>query len=239
MAAQTGRALVYGGKSVETHIVALQASGIDLPAIVKERTGKDLRILDINSNEARRLKPGEALQVVTGVDGDNATVLAQASKGEHESWRPSADDVVVWPAGYRTAAPEQANAMDRALRARRVDVMRVGKRSEFGEGHGRAEEMKEIISAIRPAVVIPTHGVPFMREALIKIGEGLGSKGFDALNGDIMRIAQGQVKRIARRVANWMPANNTKYPDQPRFNIPPKRFDPGIDPEGGAAHPGL
>lgn len=239
VAARTGRALVYGGKSVETHIVALQASGIDLPALIKQRTGRDLRILDIDSDEAKALKPSQALQVVTGVDGDDKTVLAKAAKGNHDSWSPSADDLVVWPSGYRTAAPEQAKAMDRALRRRRVDVLRFGKRSDFGEGHGRQEDLKEILGALRPSVVIPTHGIPDMRQAMIKLGELFGAKGHDMENGDIVRIGRGVVSHIGRRMANWLPANSTSYPDQPRFNRVAGRFDPGVGPEAGAAKPGL
>ncbi len=233
VAARTGRALVYGGKSVETHLTALRVSGIDLPKLVEERTGKKLRILDINSDEARALKPSQALQLVTGVDGDDRTVLAQAAKGKHDSWSPSADDVVVWPDGYRTAAPEQANAMDRALRQRRVNVRRIGKRSDFGEGHGRREDLKEILSALKPKVLIPTHGVPFMRKALMDLGVQYGAKGQDALNGDIFRLARNGVKLIAKRVANWMPANKTHYPDQPRFNSVQTTFDAGKGPEDG------
>ena len=228
VAARTGRALVYGGKSVETHLLALKASGIDLPALVKERTGKDLRIIDIKSDEARALKPSQALQVVTGVDGDNNTVLAQAAKGQHDAWQPSADDLVVWPLGYRTAAPEQAKAMDRALRRRRVDLHRDSKRSDFGEGHGRENDLSEILHALRPAVVIPTHGIPSMRQDMIKLGRRFGAVGQDMKNGDILRIAKGMVQKIGQRLADWLPANTTSYPDQPRFN--PANDEPGTKP---------
>ena len=239
VAARTDRALLYAGRSVETHMAALKMSGIDLPAIIQKRTGKPLRIMEIGSDEARKLKPSQALQVVSGVDAAENAPLTKAALGQLPGWQPSGDDVVIWPEGFRTAQPRQTEAVERAFRQRRVELIRGQKRSHFGEGHGRSEDLRAVLKQLKPRVVIPTHGVVSMQQALGRIAEELGSSVRYAVNGDIMRLARDGVQNIGRRAARWLPTNKTSYPDQPRFSAEPPGFAPGAGPEATASRPHL
>jgi len=230
VAAKTDRALVYAGRSIETHLAALEMSGIDLPGLIEGRTGKRPRILNMDSDEARRLKPAEALQIVTGVDGSSASPLAKAALGLKDSWKPSADDLIIWPQGFRAAQPKQVEKVERALRLRRVEVDRSNKRSDFGEGHGRIEELKAVLTALKPRTVIPTHGIPSMEKALGRLAESLGSTTTYGKNGDVFRLAKDGVAKLGERLTSWMSAEKTQYPDQPRYS-PGSGFSPGPGPE--------
>ncbi|MBV6631750.1 MAG: hypothetical protein KI792_01810 [Alphaproteobacteria bacterium] len=218
VAAKSGRALLYAGRDIETHLSTLGPSGIDLKALIEERTGKELKIMRIGSPEAEKLKPNQALQIVSGTDGSATGPLAKAVDGRLIGWKPSADDVVIWPEGFRTADRRQMDMVERAYRKARVDLRRDSKRSDFGEGHGRQEDLNAILEALRPKTIIPTHGITAMQEALGKIATRLGIETKYVDNGDIVRLTRDGAELIGERDAKWMQANDTRYPDQPRFS---------------------
>ncbi|MEM6902346.1 MAG: MBL fold metallo-hydrolase [Pseudomonadota bacterium] len=233
VAANTNRALLYRGRDIELHLSRLEQGGFCLKKLVKEKTGKDLMMAKIGSDEANKLKPHEALQIVGGTDGSASAPIAKAIRGDLDGWRPSADDVVIWPQGFRTAQPRQMEQVEQAYRRARVDLRRDNKRSDFGEGHGREQDLIAILDALRPKAVIPTHGITAMQEALGKIATRLGIKPHYADNGDIVRLSRQGAELIGERNAEWMAANDTRYPDQPRYS-----FDPEADePDPGREHP--
>jgi ribonuclease J len=148
LAAQFDRKVAMVGRSlVQNTEVAQRLGFLRLPA------GVQIRDADVHSYPAR-----DVLCITTGSQGEPQAALPRIAIDDHRHVRLGPDDTVVFSA---RAIPGNEKAIARTMShiARRgADVVTGEMKHVHVSGHGSVEELKLVLSLVRPRYFIPIHG---------------------------------------------------------------------------------
>ena len=193
LAAQHGRKLVFAGR------------GMVQNSQIAERLGH-LRVpvgLRIRESEVRDYAARDIVCVTTGSQGEPRAALSRIAVDDHRHISLDADDVVVFSA---RAIPGNRRAIGRVMDqvARRGAQLVDGERSPVHvSGHGSAEELKLMLSLVRPRHFVPIHGeYRYLAEHARVAARVTGGRTTVLLaeDGDVIRLAPGP-GRIEGRIA--------------------------------------
>jgi ribonuclease J len=182
-----GRKVVFMGRSIAKYCWAADAAGIT-------NLKKDVEILKFRRQIEKKLKEIQArgkekfLIVMSGHQGEPKSALARIIRGElHFRFDPG--DHVVFSCSVIPAEINKKNRadMDDALKNLGVRIF-----SDIHvSGHSSREDIREIISLLKPKHLIPTHGEPHRMDSFIALAEEMGYK-HDKIHG----IITGQSVKI-------------------------------------------
>jgi len=184
LAQQFGRKLAFIGRSVvQNATIAEELGHLQLPAA--------LQVSDVNVPEY----PAERVVcVATGSQGEPMAALSRIAVGNHRSVTVESGDVVVFSArkipGNRRAI---GRVMDHLTR-RGAQVIDEDRKKVHVSGHGSAEELKLMISLVRPRYFVPIHGeYRYLAEHARVAARVTGGRTTVLLaeNGDVIRLAPG------------------------------------------------
>ena len=148
LAAQFDRRLAFVGRGVVDNSETAQRLGyLRVPAGVQ-----------IRDSEVRSYPAQDVVCICTGSQGEPQAALPRIAIDDHRHVRLSPDDVVVFSA---REIPGNEKAIGRVMNhvARRgAEVVYEGIRHVHVSGHGSEEELKLMISLIRPRFFVPIHG---------------------------------------------------------------------------------
>jgi ribonuclease J len=148
LAAQFERKVAFVGRSIVRNAEVAQRLGyLRVPA------GIQIRDADVGSYAAQ-----DVLCLTTGSQGEPQAALPRIAIDDHRFVRLGPDDVVVFSA---RAIPGNEKLIARTMShvARRgADVITPDMKHVHVSGHGSAEELKLMISLIRPRYFVPIHG---------------------------------------------------------------------------------
>jgi ribonuclease J len=148
LAAQFERKVAFVGRGmIENSQIAQRLGYLRIPA------GVQIRDSDVGNYPAQDL-----LCLTTGSQGEPMSALSRIAVDDHRHVKASEDDTVVISA---RAIPGNEKAIGRVMNhlARRgVGVIHEGTRHVHVSGHGSEEELKLVLSLIRPRYFIPIHG---------------------------------------------------------------------------------
>jgi ribonuclease J len=140
--------------------VAFVGRGMNENSGIAQRLGY-LRIpagLQIRDSEVGNYPSQDVLCLTTGSQGEPMSALSRIAIDEHRHVKLAEDDTVVISA---RAIPGNEKSIGRVLNhlARRgVSVIHEGTRHVHVSGHGSEEELKLVLSLVRPRYFIPLHG---------------------------------------------------------------------------------
>ena len=140
--------------------VAFVGRGMQQTSQIAERLGR-LRIpagLQIRDAEVRDHPSQDVLCLCTGSQGEPLAALPRIAIDDHRHVRLGQGDVVVFSARN---IPGNEKAISRVMNhvARRgAEVIADGEKHIHVSGHGSAEELKLLISLVRPRYFVPIHG---------------------------------------------------------------------------------
>lgn len=148
LAAQFDRKVAFVGRSMAKNAEIAQRLGfLRVPA------GLQIRDTDVEQFPAQ-----DVLCITTGSQGEPQAALPRIAIDDHRFVKLGPDDVVVFSA---RAIPGNEKAIARTMShiARRgADVVTDGMKHVHVSGHASAEELKLIISLVRPRYFVPIHG---------------------------------------------------------------------------------
>lgn len=148
MAAQFDRQVAFVGRGmVENSEIAQRLGYLRVPA------GVAVKDADVGS-----LPPGDVVCLVTGSQGEPQAALSRIAIDDHRHVSVGADDTIVLSA---RAIPGNEKAIGRVINhlARRgADVVTGETRHVHVSGHASAEELKLVMSLVRPRYFVPVHG---------------------------------------------------------------------------------
>ena len=148
LAVQFDRKVAFVGRSlVKNSEIAQRLASLRVPA------GVQIRDADVPN-----YAPQDVLCLATGSQGEPRAALSRISVDDHRFVRLGPDDVVVFSA---RAIPGNEKAIARTMShiARRgADVVTGSMKHVHVSGHGSAEEIKLVLSLVRPRYFIPIHG---------------------------------------------------------------------------------
>jgi ribonuclease J len=148
LAAQFDRKVAFIGRSMAKNAEIAQRLGY-----LRVPVGVQIRDADVNDFPAQ-----DVVCITTGSQGEPQAALPRIAIDDHRHVKIGQDDVVVFSA---RAIPGNEKAIARTMShiARRgADVITDGMKHVHVSGHGSAEELKLVLSLIRPRYFVPIHG---------------------------------------------------------------------------------
>jgi ribonuclease J len=172
--------------------VALIGRGINDNAEIAQRLGY-LRIptgVLIRDSDVKSLPGHDVLCIVTGSQGEPQAALPRIAIDDHRHVKLGPDDTVVFSA---REIPGNEKAIGRVMNhiARRgAEIVTDGMKHVHVSGHGSEEELKLVLSLVRPKYFVPIHGEyrQLARHARIASKVSRGTKVLLAENGDVLRF---------------------------------------------------
>lgn len=192
-----GRKVVLSGRSMETMMDTARRLGyVD----VKKNT-----IIDIN--QMKKYKPEETVVITTGSQGEPMSALTRIAFGEHRKIQATSEDVIILSA---TPIPGNENSVAKVINK----LMETGSKviyealSEIHvSGHACQEELKMMLSLIKPKYFVPAHGEV---RHLLKHAELATQMGTDP--SDIFILENGDVLEFNKKsaaITGSVPSGNT------------------------------
>ena len=187
LAAQFDRRMAFVGRGVQDNSEIAQRLGyLRIPAGVQ-----------IRDSEIRSFPAQDVVCICTGSQGEPQAALPRIAINDHRHVKLAPDDVVVFSA---REIPGNEKAIGRVMNhvARRgADVVHSGTRHVHVSGHGSEEELKLMISLVRPRFFVPIHGEyrQLARHARVASRVSPKTRVLMAENGDLIRFDEtgGQV----------------------------------------------
>ena len=181
LAMQFGRKVAFAGRGmIENSQIAERLGRLRIPAGVQ-----------IRDSEAKSYRPREVLCLTTGSQGEPMAALSRIAIDDHRHISLDEADVVVFSA---RAIPGNEKSIGRVMNhvARRgAEVVYEGIKHVHVSGHGSEEELKLMLSLIRPRYFVPIHGEYRQLVQHARIAErvtGRKSSVLLAENGDLLRF---------------------------------------------------
>jgi ribonuclease J len=185
LAAQFERKVAFVGRGVvESSQVAQRLGYLDVPA------GVLIRDTEVRSFPAERV-----VCITTGSQGEPLAALPRIAIDDHRHVKLGPDDVVVFSA---RAIPGNERAIGRVMNHvahRGAEVIYEGIKHVHVSGHGSEEELKLMLSLVRPRYFVPIHGEYRFLARHARVAERVSGGRTEVLlleNGDILRLAEGR-----------------------------------------------
>ena len=191
LAAQFDRRVAFVGRGIiDNSEIAQRLGYLRIPAGVQ-----------IRDSDVRNYPAQDVVCICTGSQGEPQAALPRIAIDDHRHVKLSPEDVVVFSA---REIPGNEKAIGRVMNhiARRdAEVVYEGLKHVHVSGHGSEEELKLMLSLVRPRHFVPIHGEyrQLARHARIASRVSRGTKVLLAENGDVIRF-DDEGGRIAAKV---------------------------------------
>jgi ribonuclease J len=143
-----GRRIAFVGRSMEHNVSMSRELGfLDIPAHA---------VIDIE--ETARYAPGDICIICTGSQGEPMSALSLMAAHEHKHVKISEDDVVVISAHAIPGNEANVSRVIDALHRAGAEVVHDRNSAVHVSGHASQEELKFVLTLLRPDWFIPVHG---------------------------------------------------------------------------------
>jgi ribonuclease J len=193
LAAQFDRRVAFVGRGViENSEIAQRLGHLRIPAGVQ-----------IRDNDVRNFPAQDVVCVCTGSQGEPQAALPRIAIDDHRHVRLAPDDVVVFSAREIPGNEKAIGRVMNHIARREADVVHEGDKHVHVSGHGSEEELKLMLSLVRPRFFVPIHGEyrQLARHARVAARVSRGTKVLLAEDGDVIRFDAG-----GARIADKVPA---------------------------------
>ncbi len=148
LAAQFDRKVAFVGRGmVENSEIAQRLGYLTIPA------GVQIRDADVDGYPAQ-----DVLCVTTGSQGEPYSALSRIAIDDHRHVKVHASDTVVFSARAIPGNEKSINRVMNHLARRGATVIHEGSKHVHVSGHGSEEELKLMLSLVRPRYLVPVHG---------------------------------------------------------------------------------
>ena len=190
-----GRKVAVFGRSMERAIeIGMQTGYIKAP--------KDTIV---NNEQFNRLKPHELTILVTGSQGEPLAALSRIANGSHRQVKVLPKDTVIFSSSPIPGNQEGVNRTINKLFRLDVDVITHGPLADtHTSGHGAQQDLKLVLSLVKPKMFIPVHGEHRMQKhhRELAIDCGVNPKNILIMdNGEVAAITADTI-RLAGKVTS-------------------------------------
>jgi ribonuclease J len=191
VAVECGRKVVVVGRSMRKNLnIARNLGYVSFPedAIV-------------NPDEAAQLPPERILVLCTGSQGEPMSALTRIAYGDHKAVSVEPGDTVIISAkpvpGNELRVHDSINQLARAG----AEVLHEEIAPVHVSGHACQEELRTMLSLLRPRYVMPIHGEYRMQAAHAKLAREAGvpeERILIAENGSVVELARGGARLVGK-----------------------------------------
>lgn len=156
-------------------------------------------------HKAKKIHDHEALILTTGSQGEDVSALTRMSMEEHSIVKIKKGDTVILSS---TPIPGNERSVFRVIN----NLTRLGARvidnkimDVHASGHGQEEDLKLMMTLVKPKAVVPIHGEYFMRAANKHIAENIGYTDEQSImieNGDVLLVENGEIRKTEEKVSS-------------------------------------
>jgi ribonuclease J len=193
VAIQVGRKVAIVGRSMRKNLnIARQLGYLDVPDHVL-----------VKPQEAMELPPGQVMILCTGSQGEPMSALTRIAYHDHPAVQIERGDTVIISAkpvpGNELRVHDSINRLAQAG----AEVLHQEIAPVHVSGHACAEELRTLLSLVRPRAVMPVHGEYRMLAAHGRLARDQGVPA-DAIviaeNGSVVELERGGTPRIVDRI---------------------------------------
>ncbi|MGH3065937.1 MAG: ribonuclease J [Gaiellaceae bacterium] len=155
----------------------------------------------VNPDEAALLPPHKVVALCTGSQGEPLSALTRIAYGDHKALSVEPGDTVIISAkpvpGNELRVHDSINQLARAG----AEVLHEEIAPVHVSGHACQEELRTMLSLLRPRHVMPIHGEYRMQAAHAKLARDAGvpdERIIIAENGSVVELARGGVRLVDR-----------------------------------------
>ena len=155
----------------------------------------------VNPDEAAQLPPDRVLVLCTGSQGEPMSALTRIAYGDHKAVSVEPGDTVIIPAkpvpGNELRVHDSINQLAKAG----AEVLHEEIAPVHVSGHACQEELRTMLSLLRPRHVMPIHGEYRMLAAHAKLAREAGVRDeriILAENGSVVELARGGARLVDR-----------------------------------------
>jgi ribonuclease J len=192
-----GRKVAVVGRSMRKNMNIARSLGyVDLPDDVI-----------VSPKEAMDLPPGEVLILCTGSQGEPMSALTRIAWGDHQNVVVERGDTVIISAKPVPGNELRVHDSINRLAQLGAEVLHQEIAPVHVSGHACSEELRTLLSLVRPRAVMPIHGEYRMLAAHARLAEDAGVPAESILlaeNGTVVELT-----REGARVADHVPAGVT------------------------------
>ena len=155
----------------------------------------------ISIDEASKLRPHEQVIISTGSQGEPLSGLTRMAAGSHPKISISRGDLVIFSSSPIPGNESLVNRAINDLLSRDAIVIHQGNADVHVSGHASREELKLMISLIKPRFILPIHGEYRHQTAMIRMVESLGiasDRCFLAEIGDVIDLSLEGLRKVGR-----------------------------------------
>src|ERR1700719_2276691 len=191
------RAVAQAAAACEREVV-LVGRAMERIAQVARETGyldgiKEFRSVDLYG----QLPPDKVLALCTGSQGEPRAALSRIAQDEHPDVAFSRGDRVIFSS---RAIPGNEKAVMRVINgliAQGVEVITDRTHLVHASGHPRRDELRDMISWVRPQVLLPVHGEPLHMAEHAELARSAALKPvLFCGDGELIRLARGKPGKI-------------------------------------------
>jgi ribonuclease J len=193
LAAQFDRRVAFIGRGmIDNSEIAQRLGYLRVPAGVL-----------IKDSDVRNFPAQDVVCMCTGSQGEPQAALPRIAIDDHRHVRLDPEDVVVFSAREIPGNEKAIGRVMNHIAKRGSELIYEGLKHVHVSGHGSEEELKLMISLVRPRYFVPIHGEyrQLARHARIAGRVSRGTKVILAENGDVIRFDE-----IGGRLAGKVPA---------------------------------
>jgi ribonuclease J len=191
VAIECGRKITVVGRSMRKNLnIARNLGYVEIPEHVI-----------VSPGEAMQLPPGEVLALTTGSQGEPMSALTRIAYGNHPTLAVEPGDTVIISAkpvpGNELRVHDSINQLARAG----AEVLHEEIAPVHVSGHACQEELRTMLSLVRPRYVMPIHGEYRMLAAHAKLAREAGvpeDRIILAENGSVVELARGGARLVDR-----------------------------------------
>jgi ribonuclease J len=188
---ECGRQIAVVGRSMRKNMNIAQNLGyVDIPEEAL-----------VSPGDAASLPPGEILVLCTGSQGEPMSALTRIAYGDHPRVEVEPGDTVIISAkpvpGNELRVHDTINQLARAG----AEVLHEEVAPVHVSGHANQEELRTMLSLLRPRHVMPIHGEYRMLAAHAKLARDAGvpdDRIVLADNGSVVEVSRGGVRLVDR-----------------------------------------
>ena len=191
-----GKKVAIVGRSMKDNIQICRNLGYVKP-------GKDVLV---PVEEIHKLKDDKIVILTTGAQGQSNAGFARIASGEHQHVRIKKTDTIMFsssviPGNERSVQVLKDNLARQAGKVYTSNIIDI-----HSSGHAPKEELKQVVSLIKPKFLIPIHGYYFMRSANAETGQEAGLPKASTIlldNGKVAEMTPDAVKVTGENVDSY------------------------------------
>ena len=194
--------------------VAFLGRGMQQNSQIAERLGY-LKIpagLQVRDSDVRDLAADEVLCLCTGSQGEPLAALSRIAIDDHRFVSIQPDDVVVFSSRIIPGNEKPVGRVMNHIARRRADIVTEEDKHVHVSGHGSREELKLLLSLVKPRFFVPIHGEyrQLARHARMAADVHPATSVLLAEDGDVLRFDEYGVTRPERVTAGRVLIDGTR-----------------------------